>query len=62
MTVNASIFYQNSGVTPSKVCYHNIRHHFCMNSDLLPIRAILHLRKNAKCDKKAAYLSVSYDG
>ena len=62
MVVNVSIFYQNLGVPPSKVYYSNTRHYFCMNLDLLLLRAILHLRKNSKCDKKAAYVSVEYDG
>ena len=47
MTVNVSIFYQNSGLTPSKLYYSNTRCHFHMNSTLPPTRAILHLRKNA---------------
>ena len=46
MTVNVSIFYQDSGFTPSKLYYSNTRLHFRMNSALPPIRAILHLRKN----------------
>ena len=46
MTVNVSIFYQNSGLTPSKHYYSNTRCHFRMNSALRPIRAILHLRNN----------------
>ena len=46
MIVNVSIFYQNSGLTPSKLYYSNTRCHFCMNSVFPPIRAVLHLRKN----------------
>ena len=45
MTVDVSIFYKNSGFTPSKLYYSNTRRHFRMNSALPPIKAILHLRK-----------------
>ena len=45
MTVDVSIFYQNSDLTPSKLYYSNTRDHFHMNSILPPIRAMLHLRK-----------------
>ena len=45
MTFNLSIFYKNSGLTPTKLYYSNTRHHFRMNAASLPLRAILHLRK-----------------
>ena len=61
MTVNVLIFYQNSGVTPSKAYYSNTRNHFCMNSALLLLRGIT-FEKNSKCDTKASDLSVRYDG
>ena len=47
MTVNVSIFYQNSNLTLSKFYYSDTRHHFHMNPALPPIRAILHLRKKS---------------
>ena len=52
MTVNVLIFYQNSGVTPSKAYYSNTRNHFCMNSALLLLRGILHLRKTPNVTRK----------
>ena len=62
MTVNLSIFCHSSGVTSSKVYYYsNTRIPFWMNSILLPLMPILHLRKNSKYDTKAPYLSVRYD-
>ena len=61
MTVNVSMFYQSSGMTPSKVYYSNTRHHFRMNSALLPLRAILHLRKDSKYNRKGAYIPIKYD-
>ena len=42
-----------------KACYSNARHQFCMNSALLPLRAILHLIKN--CNTKGAYPPIKYD-
>ena len=33
-----------------------------MNSALPLLRPILHLRENSKCNIKAAYLSIKYDG
>ena len=45
MTVNVPIFYQCSGVTPSKVYYSNTGHHFCVNWALLSLRPILQLSK-----------------
>ena len=45
MTVNVSIFYQSSVVTLSNDYYNNTRDPFCMNTALLPLRAILHLIK-----------------
>ena len=48
MTVNVSIFYQNTGFTSSKSDNSNTRHHFRMNSALPPLRAKLHLRKKSK--------------
>ena len=45
MTVNVSIFFQSSGMTPSRVYYSNN-----INAALLPLRAILHLWKNFKCN------------
>ena len=62
MTVNVSIFYQSSEVTPSKFHYSNARHQFHMNSALIHLRPILHFRKNSKCNKKGAYFSPIYDG
>ena len=44
-TPERRILHQCSGVTPSKAYYSNTRHQFCMNSALLPLRPILHLRK-----------------
>ena len=61
MTVNVSIFYQCSGVTPSKSYYSNTRHQFFMNSALLPLRPIFHLRKNSEWNTKGAYLSLKKD-
>ena len=61
MTVNVSIFYQSSGMTPSKVYYSNARHNSCMISSLVPLRSILHLRKSSKCNTKGAYFSIKYD-
>ena len=58
MTFNLSIFYKNSGLTPTKLYYSNTRHHFRMNAALLPLRAILHLRKNSKYNTKGAYYSL----
>ena len=52
MAVNVSIFYQSSGVTPSKVCYSNTRHQFCMKLALLPLRVSLDLRNISKCNTK----------
>ena len=57
MTANVSIFYQSSGMTPSKVYYSNTRYHFSMNSALFPLRPILHLTKNPKCNTKGVYFS-----
>ena len=54
MTVNVPIFYQSSGVTPSNVYYSNARHPVCINTALLPLRAI-------KCNTKGLYRSVKYD-
>ena len=62
MTVNVSISYQSSGVTPSKVYYSNTRQPFWMNTALLPLRDIVNLRKNSKCNTKGVYLSVKYHG
>ena len=56
---NVSIFYENSGVTPSKLYYSNIKHTFRMNKALLPLRTILHLRKNSKCNTKGTHYSVN---
>ena len=41
MIVNVVIFYESSGVTPSKVYYSNKRHHFCMNTALLLMMIII---------------------
>ena len=57
--VNVTIFYKNSGFTPSKLYYSNIRHTFRMNKALPPLRTILHLRKNSKSNAKGAYYSVN---
>ena len=58
-TVNMSILYQNSGLTQSKVYYSNTRYQFCMNLALLPLRPVLHLRKNSKhCDKLVQFFSM----
>ena len=43
-------------MTQSKAYYSNTRHQFCMNSALLPLRSIFHLRENSKWNTKTAYL------
>ena len=48
MTVNVPIFYESSVVTLSNDYYSNTRDPFCINTALLPLRAILHLIKNSK--------------
>ena len=45
MTINVLIFYQSTNVVWAKVYYSNTRHHFRINSVLLSLRSILHLRK-----------------
>ena len=59
MTVIVSIFFEGSGLTPSKPYYSNTRHHFHMNSALSPSRAISHSRKNSKCNTKGTYYSIN---
>ena len=48
MTVSVSIFYQNSGFTPSKLYYSNRRCHFQMNSALPPKR-LSYIWQKSKC-------------
>ena len=58
MTVNVSIFYKILGMTSSKLYWSNKKDQFCIHSVLFPVRFILHLRKNSKCNTKGAYFSV----